>query len=456
MKAVFFLCLQLLLGMVLIGFSSAILQADDRQRQPNIIFILADDMGYGDLGCYGHPVAKTPNIDRLAQEGVLFTQHYSNGAECSPTRTAFLTGRYQHRVKGLECAIGTGNVGRYDDAIDLARHRELGLSPQKALIPGALQDAGYACGVMGKWHLGYEPKFNPIEHGWDGFFGYLGGNVHYFNHRETSDLHVLFQGRLPVYREGYMTHLITDAAVAFIERHQEQPMFLYVSHESPHFPFQGPGDKDKSVTKENWMQRDPQAYVQMLQDLDSEVGRLLDAVDGAGLQDNTIVVFVSDNGGLQGAANMGPLRGSKSSTLEGGIRVPLIIRWPGRIKPNMRSHQVSATFDLTRSILRLAKAQVPAERLDGYDIIDHVTKERNDFPRTLFWRDRRGDRTWWAVRDGDLKYLKKTKEGQTQRWLFDVASDLHEEKDLLDAQPDEADRLRKLLADWETDVATAR
>lgn len=253
-----------------------------------------------------------------------------------------------------------------------------------------------------------------------------------------------------------MTHLITDAAVAFIERHQEQPMFLYVSHESPHFPFQGPGDKDKSVTKENWMQRDPQAYVQMLQDLDSEVGRLLDAVDGAGLQDNTIVVFVSDNGGLQGAANMGPLRGSKSSTLEGGIRVPLIIRWPGRIKPNMRSHQVSATFDLTRSILRLAKAQVPAERLDGYDIIDHVTKERNDFPRTLFWRDRRGDRTWWAVRDGDLKYLKKTKEGQTQRWLFDVASDLHEEKDLLDAQPDEADRLRKLLADWETDVATAR
>ena len=456
MKTGLSLCLQLLLSVLLIGCLSTVLQAEDPQRQPNIIFILADDMGYGDLGCYGHPVAKTPNIDRLAQEGVLFTQHYSNGAECSPTRTALLTGRYQHRVSGLECAIGTGNVGRYDDAIDLARRRELGLSPQETLIPGALQDAGYACGVLGKWHLGYEPKFNPMEHGWDDFFGYLGGNVHYFNHRETSDLHVLFQGRLPVYREGYMTHLISDAAVAFIERHQERPMFLYVSHESPHFPFQGPDDKDKKVTKENWMQRDPQAYIQMLQDLDAEVGRLLDAVDGAGLRENTIVVFVSDNGGLRGAANMGPLRGAKSSTLEGGIRVPLIIRWPGRIKPNTRSQQVSATFDLTRSILRLAKAQVPAERLDGYDIIDHVAKERNDFSRTLFWRDRRGDRTWWAVRDGDLKYLQKTKGGQTEQWLFDVTSDLHEEKNLLDAQPAEADRLRKLLADWEADVATGR
>ena len=175
---------------------------------PNIVLILADDMGYGDLGCYGHPKAKTPVIDRLAKEGVRFTQHYSKGTECCPTRTALLTGRYPQWAGGLECAIGTGNVGRYDDAILLADRRQLGLPAEQVVLPGELKKAGYVTGIFGKWHLGYEPHFNPIEHGWDEFFGYLGGNVHYFNHRETSDLHVLFRGRLPVHSEGYMTCLL--------------------------------------------------------------------------------------------------------------------------------------------------------------------------------------------------------------------------------------------------------
>ena len=242
---------------------------------PNIVLILADDLGYGDLGCYGHPQAKTPVIDRLAREGVRFTQHYANGPECSPTRTALLTGRYQQRAGGLECAIGTGNVGRYDDAIRLATKRQLGLPAKQTVLPSALKRAGYACGVFGKWHLGYEPQFNPMEYGWDEFFGYMGGNVHYFNHRETSDLHVLFRGRLPVYSEGYMTHLITDHSLAFIERHKAKPFFLYVSHESPHFPFQGPKDATKRVDKSNWMTLDADAYVAMLEDLDREVGRVL-------------------------------------------------------------------------------------------------------------------------------------------------------------------------------------
>ena len=185
---------------------------------PNIVFILADDMGYGDLGCYGHPRAKTPVLDKLAREGVRFTQHYSNGPECSPTRTALLTGRYQQRLKGLEYAIGTGNVGRYDEAIVLAEAKNLGLPSDTSVIPSRLQQQGYVCGLFGKWHLGYEPKFNPKEHGWDQFFGYLGGNVHYFNHRETSDLHVLFRDRYPVYRDGYMTHLITDDSIQFVNQ----------------------------------------------------------------------------------------------------------------------------------------------------------------------------------------------------------------------------------------------
>jgi len=356
-----------------------------RATPPNIVLILADDLGYGDLGCYGHPVAKTPRIDALARQGVRFTQHYSGGPECSPTRTSLLTGRYQQRVGGLECAIGTGNVGRYDDAIRLARQRELGLPAEAAVLPSALVEAGYRCGVFGKWHLGYEPQFNPMEHGWDRFFGYLGGNVHYFNHRETSDLHVLFRGRLPVYRDGYMTHLITDDSIDFLEApgrtnaqptRSDQPYFLYVSHECPHFPFQAPEDRDKVVTPENWMELNPEAYVAMLEDLDSEVGRLLDAIDASGDRDNTIVIFVSDNGGFDGAAHMAGLRGSKSTTFEGGIRVPLIVRWPGTLPPATVCDDVCVTFDLTCSILNAAGADVAPRQLDGVDVLAHVAEKR--------------------------------------------------------------------------------
>lgn len=427
----------------------------DQTPFPNIVFILADDLGYGDLGCYGHPVAKTPHLDALARQGVKFTQHYSNGPECSPTRTALLTGRYQQRVVGLECAIGTGNVGRYDDAIRLAEHRNLGLPADRAVLPGALKQAGYRCGIFGKWHLGYEPKFNPIEHGWDEFFGYLGGNVHYFNHRETSDLHVLFEGRLPVYREGYMTHLITDRSIDFVNRHRQQPFFLYVSHECPHFPFQGPNDQDKVVTAENWTELDADAYVAMLEDLDAEVARLLSAIDKGGLADNTVVVFASDNGGFAGAAHMGPLRGAKSTTFEGGIRVPLIIRWPGHIQPGTVSQQVCVTFDLTASFLALAGADVPAGRLDGFDIIDHVAEKRDDVPRTLFWRGRRDDRTWAAVRDGDLKYVRKVEGDQSEAWLFDVAKDVGEEYDLSTTAASDLARLQKTLAKWEAEMEQA-
>jgi len=424
-------------------------------HKPNVVFILVDDMGYGDLGCYGHPRAKTPVIDRLAKEGVRFTQHYANGPECSPTRTAFLTGRYQQRAGGLECAIGTGNVGRYDDAIRLAGQRQLGLPAKQVVLPSALKPAGYVSGVFGKWHLGYEPQFNPVEHGWDDFFGYMGGNVHYFNHRETSELHVLYRGRLPVHAEGYMTHLITDSSINFIERHKDKPFFLYVSHECPHFPFQGPKDVKKEVNKTNWMKPDADTYVAMLEDLDSEVGRLLAALDKHKLADNTLVIFVSDNGGFAGAANMGPLNGAKSTTLEGGIRVPLIMRWPGRIRPGTTSHQVCVTFDLTRSILNLAQSKVSAKGLDGLDIVNHITARKPDFARTLFWRGKRGERIWSAVREGDLKYVRKV-EDQTQEWLFDLSKDLAEKKDLSSAQPKELIRMKKLLFNWEKDVHPIR
>ena len=437
--------------LVILCLSFSLASAD----QPNIVFVLVDDLGYGDLGCYQHPVAKTPRIDQLAKEGVLFTQHYSNGPECSPTRTAFLTGRYQQRVGGLECAIGTGNVGRYDDAIRLAGERQLGLPAEETVIPGQLKKTGYVCGVFGKWHLGYEPHFNPIQHGWDEFFGYLGGNVHYFNHRETSDLYVLFEGRMPIYRKGYMTHLITDASIDFIKRHSGKPFFLYVAHECPHFPYQGPRDSEKLVTADNWMEQDQESYVAMLEDLDSEVGRLLDSINQQGLSNETLFVFASDNGGFAGAAHMGKLSGAKGTTLEGGIRVPLIIRWPGKIPPNTESDQVCATFDLTHSFLTAANARDNV-LLDGIDIVEHVIENNQATPRTLFWRGRRGNKTWTAVRDGDLKFVRKVQAGKTEQWLYDLSQDIGEKNDLLSDRKTESNALMQKLGEWEKSVAPNR
>lgn len=441
-------------------FIASTIKAD----QPNIVLIMADDLGYGDLACYGNPRVRTPNIDQLAKEGVRFTQHYANGPECSPTRTALLTGRYQQFAGGLECAIGTGNVGRYDDAIRLAKINELGLPAGSAVIPKAIQNQGYKCAVYGKWHLGYEPKFNPISHGWNDFFGYLGGNVHYFNHRETSDLHVLFDDDLPVYREGYMTDLITDSSVDFINR-TTKPFLLFVSHESPHFPFQGPEDKEKPVDSSNWMDIDPQAYISMIESLDESVGKILRTIEEAGKKNDTVVIFVSDNGGFANAADMGVLRGSKSMTYEGGIRVPLIIRWPEKITAGQVSDQVSITFDLTRSILNLAgisengnqsRSDSLVSKLDGYDIIDHVMKQRDELPRTLFWRGKRGNRVWRAVRHGDYKLVTKEGEADPINAVYDLSVDPAETKDITDKRPDLKRKLSELLKTWERDTQSER
>jgi arylsulfatase A len=446
-KANFFMA-TFLVGIFLMG-------SEAHGDKPNIVVIMADDLGYGDLQCYGHPRVKTPNIDQLARDGVRFTQHYANGPECSPTRTAFLTGKYQQYAGGLECAIGTGNVGRYDDAIRLADQHDLGLPAAQTVLPRLVTEQGYRSAVFGKWHLGYEPKFNPKNHGWDEFFGYLGGNVHYFNHRETSDFHVLFSDDLPVYRDGYMTDLITEESVNFIEK-TPTPYLLFISHESPHFPFQAPSDRTKSVTSENWMELDQDAYVAMIESLDSSVGEIVKAIEEAGQRDNTVIIFVSDNGGFANAANMGPLRGTKSMTFEGGIRVPLIISWPAKIQPGQTVDQVCITFDLTKSILNLAGAENQPQQLNGYDIISHVVDQKPRSPRTLFWRGKRGERVWKAVRHGDQKLVIKTGEPDQIKSVFDLSVDPGEEHDVAATKPDLTGQLMNLLRNWESNLKPRR
>ncbi|MHC4995416.1 MAG: sulfatase family protein [Planctomycetota bacterium] len=430
------------------------LGADD--DRPNIVLLLADDLGYGDIACYGAPDAKTPRLDRLAQEGVRFTHHYANGPECSPTRTALLTGRYQQRAGGLECAIGTGNVGRYDDAIRLANQAALGLPVEQAVLPRALNEVGYVCGAFGKWHLGYEMRFNPMRYGFAEFFGCLGGNVDYFTHDELSPLPALYQGRDPVEREGYMTHLIADDAVGFIRKHRARPFFLYVPFTSPHFPFQGPGDEGVPFNATNWTAGTRAKYVELIEDLDTQIGRILDELAKQGLSDNTVVVFASDNGAMAPGLNA-PFANYKSTAFEGGVRVPMIIRWPGRIAPGQTSSQPCVTFDLTRSFLALAGAR-PLEGLplDGMDIIRHVATNQPDTPRTLFWRGKRGERVERAVRQGTMKYYHRHVDGTDIEYLFDLANDPGESNNLIAQQPAIAGALKRELSEWEEDVRAVR
>lgn len=429
------------------------LPAANADAKPNIVLIVADDMGIGDVGCYAGEDVKTPVIDRLAKQGVRLTEYYANGAECTPTRTALLTGAYQQRVGGLECAIGTGNVGRYDDAIRLAEKNDLGLPPGRAILPRALKDAGYATALFGKWHLGYEPKFNPLNCGFDEFFGILGGNADYWRHTEADGLQVLYEGRKPVKRDGYMTHLWTDAAVDFIKRNSNRPFFLFLSHTAPHFPYQDP-DKDpgKLHPADEWSKGPREMLVKMVEDMDEQIGRVLKTLEDEKLADNTLVIFASDHGAPPPGSN-GPLRGYKGGTLEGGIKTVCIARWPGRIEAGRVWSQPVMTFDLTRSLLRVAEAKVPRDTpLDGQDVLQYIEVNKPSPPRPLFWRARRGERTWRAVRDGDWKYVSRVDGAGREEWLFHLEDDPNEQDNLLKSQPKITNRLQKQLSDWEKEV----
>jgi len=408
---------------LLCGRSMRAAEGPRRTKQPNIVFILADDLGYGDLACYGRTDIKTPVLDGLAAAGVRFTQCYANGPECSPTRTAFMTGRYQQRVGGLECAIGTGNVGRYDDAIRLRQTHDLGLPVEETSIARMLKDAGYATAITGKWHLGYEPKFAPHLHGFDHAFYCIGGGMDYFHYLDNVAGYNLFMNGKPIRREGYFTDLATDEAIAFIEGHTGDPFFLYVPYTTPHSPFQGPDDRrpdplplDSALWNQG--QAPPDVYIAMIERMDTCIGRILRTLEATGLADDTLVIFVGDNGGT-GSARNAPLSRAKGTRIAG-------------VKP-------------------------PVNRpFDGIDIIKWLEEDRPPQRRTLFWRGRRGARTRWAVREGDLKYVRQRHESKTSEYLFDLTSDIGEQHNLLADRPEDAARLKALLADWERHVRSSR
>lgn len=452
-----------LLSLVLLSLVAPPTIVAGKTARPNILFLLADDLGWGDLACYGAKDIRTPRLDELARQGIRFTQCYANGPECTPTRTALLTGRYQQRVGGLECAIGTGNVGRYDDAIRLAATHNLGLPTSEETLSRLLKSAGYATALAGKWHLGYDHPFAPGGHGFDHAFYCVGGEMDYFHHveRPPEAWPVLRLDGLPVQRTGYFTDLIAEDAIAWLKqcaREPEKPFFLYVPFTAPHSPYQAPDEAQPAplpADSSRWSQSKgpPEVYAAMIERMDHAAGCILDALAALRVAENTLVVFTSDNGGTKSARPCG-LRGIKGTTFEGGIRVPCIIRWPGRFQPGTEYPHPSATFDLTATMAKAAGV-LPARPFDGVDLFPCILAGQAP-QRDLFWRGKRGDRTWRAAREGNLKYVSETDGAQQDEFLFDLSTDPGEQSNLVEAQAPDVLRLKAKLSTWEREVKPAR
>jgi len=382
---------------------------------------------------------QTPALDRLARQGMRFTDFHSSGTVCSPTRAGLLTGRYQQRA---------GIPGVINAAFDANRHH--GLFPSEVTLPQRLKLKGYTCGVFGKWHLGYEKRYNPMHHGFDRFRGYVSGNIDYISHFDRMEVEDWWHDLELVPEEGYSTHLISKHAVRFIEENRNRPFCVYVAHEAPHSPYQGPNDppvrgpnKQKPLPKSDI----PRAYREMMEEMDRGVGQVVEAVDRLGLGQNTLVFFLSDNGGTPNGSN-GPLHGFKSQVWEGGHRVPAVARWTGHIEAGSVCSQTTISLDLMPTMLELAGADVPTgHKLDGVSLASVLLHGEELGARNLFW-DYNGKQ---AMRDGPWKLVVGEK-GAKKPALFHLDNDLGEKTDLATEQSQRVERMLVEFQAWHADV----
>lgn len=415
--------------------------------RPNIVVFFMDDLGYADLRIDGAVDARTPHLDRFAREGVRLTNCYAAAPVCTPTRAAFMTGRYQHRV-GLESVLAPSR-GNGDQ----------GLSPAEPTLPRYLHDAGYTTGLIGKWHLGSRPEFRPNLHGFDEFFGFLGGAIDYYSHLGEDGTHDLYENEKPVSLDRYLTDEITDRAVAFVEKHAAEPFFLDVAYNATHWPFQPPGLSSKpehppgppAHVISSWAANGTRDdYVRMLERADAGIGRILATLDRLGLRQNTLVIFTSDNGG-EWLSNMKPLFHRKGTLWEGGLRVPCILRWPARLPARRISSQAAITMDLTATILSAANVTVRKDRpLDGVDLVPLLQRRSRPVERTFYWRRAGAGPPEIAVRDGRWKYV--TQSALFPGLLFDVVADPAEREDLASRHPHILRRLVAKHREWEAAV----
>lgn len=409
--------------------------------RPNIVLIVTDDMGYADIGVHGGREISTPNIDALMRGGVRFTNGYVTGPYCSPTRAGLLTGRYQQRF-GHEFNIGEATV-------------EPGLPLTETTIADRLRAAGYRTAMFGKWHLGRGDRYHPQSRGFEEFFGFPGGQHSYTS--VGTGANPVLDGRTPAKDVGYLTDTLADRAADFVRRHRAQPFFLYLAFNAVHTPMQAP---------EKYLERFPQiadqrrrTYAAMLSAMDDGIGRVMSTMAGEGLEENTLVVFVNDNGGptmagttINGASNA-PLRGSKRQTWEGGIRVPFAMRWKGRLPAGGVEGRPVVQLDVLPTALAAAGIPVdPAWRLDGVNLLPFLAGAAKGLPHdTLYWR--LGQHM--AIRQGDWK-LVKTSEGPVQATpvpfdlagaeLYNLSNDIGETRNLAAAEPD---KVRELSAAWQ-------
>jgi arylsulfatase A-like enzyme len=407
------------------------------ERRPSFLFIMADDLGWADIGCYGRDDAATPHLDAFAREGRKFDHAYANSPVCSPTRVGLITGRYQYRLPvGLDEPLG----------------RDAGLDPGTPTLPLQLKKAGYQTSLVGKWHLGMQDRHSPVRHGYDRFWGIRGGGVDYFTHdirRTSSDAAAaspvpdLWDNDIRVEAAGYLTDVLGDRAAREIARmsRDPRPFLLSLHFTAPHWPWEAPGDEALASRISNAMHFDGgtiATYRRMIESLDRNVGRVLAALRASGRVDDTIVVFTSDNGGERFSKTW-PFNGMKGEVLEGGIRVPLLIRWPGRVSRGTTSEQPAITMDWVPTFLEAAGVE-PAQwaPTDGMSLLPALLDARV-IERDLYWRFKANDQA--AMRRGPWKYLRIN----GTEYLFDVVADPQERANL---RTHHAERFTSLKSSW--------
>jgi arylsulfatase A-like enzyme len=408
--------------------------------KPNIIFIVADDLGYADLGCYGARTNVSPVLDGLAKRGVRFTQGYSNSPVCSPTRFALMTGRYQYRFRGaLDEPIASKARG----------NDQLGLPPSHPTVASLLRDQGYHTSLIGKWHLGFAPHFGPQLSGYHEHFGPMAGGVDYFTHKDNPGVHDLWQNGEQVHRDGYLTDLLSQQAVKTIEQQaaSKTPFFISLHYTAPHWPWETRDDAAiaPEVAK-NLFHIDGgniDTYRKMIHHMDEGIGWVMAALKKHGIEDNTLVIFTSDNGGERFSDNW-PLVGGKMDLTEGGIRVPWIAYWPAVIAPNQISAQQSVTMDWTATILDAAGVNAhPDFPLDGISMMSVLRDPNYAFERPLFWRmNHKGQR---AFRLGNWKYLRI----EGIEYLFNITRDERERANLIHKEAAIFSQMRQTYETWE-------
>jgi len=429
-KSIFSVGFLILMAVLAIGCSRP-----ETVTKPNIIIILADDYGYGDVGCFGSERFQTPNLDALAAGGMRFTDFHSNGAVCSPTRAAFLTGRYQQRT-GIHAVVTA------------AGHRHTGLDLQETTFAELARSAAYKTAIFGKWHLGYLPEYNPIHQGFDEFIGYVSGNVDYHAHLDQTGQEDWWKQDELKPESGYTTDLITEHGVDFIRRNSENAFLLYLAHEAPHYPFQGRNDPPR-YTRDSGRTQDPvtpEVYREMIEVMDEGVGRIHQALLDEGLVENTFIFFFSDNGPAS-LGSAGALRGKKGQIWEGGHRVPAIAYWPGKIKPGKVSGLTAMGADLLPTIAAISGADLPDSLvLDGINLLPYMIDQTAPDPRPMFW----SHKNQLAIRQGDFKLI--TDDSFSEISLYNLRSDIGEENDLAAQYPDLVKELLEILKAWQEDV----